>query len=115
MTNPNDKVELISCPRCNQPIMANGVMLVDSHRCELVSKEWWMEDAYWFKEESWLNEPDFPNLPKIAAEAERRTWEEVKLAYTDELAALAFIYGTSVAPERFLLKISAKLSSLTKK
>jgi hypothetical protein len=111
MTNPNDKVELISCPRCNQPIMANGVMLVDSHRCELVSKEWWMEDAYWFKEESWLNEPDFPNLPKIVAEAERRTWEEAKRITKKET-----VKWYQPNPGSFILDaIKVKLSSLTKK
>ena len=40
-------------------------------------EEWWMDERYWEAGSSDLvQDPDWPSIPAIIAEAEKRTWEE---------------------------------------
>lgn len=48
-------------------------------------------------------------------QGKREAWEEIKMMYMSEMAALEVLYGTAIVPERFLLKIQEKLSNPQKK
>jgi len=71
-------VELISCKRCGAHIMANGVMLVESHKCLLPKQkeeeQWWDEEVQYFNP---FKESLSSFTGRLILESRRRTLEEV--------------------------------------
>ena len=84
----------------------------------MTNPEWWEDKEYWETFAAGTNRFTRPNVGKIVAEAERRTWEEALHLIHEQQKTTDLTREGDVAwaeLQVFETKVYIKLSSLTKK